>query len=81
MLKEKKKESMVRFAMDYWRRGLCLHFDGDFWIAYDRDWDLNFWEEELPDRVVVWVTAYPYVNGATDTTNFVRLGEVARVRS
>ena len=78
---EEKKESMIQFAMDYWRRGLCLHFDGDYWKAYDKDWDLNFWEEELPDRVVVWVTAYPYVNGATDTANFVRLGEVARVRS
>jgi len=81
MITDKERKSMIAFAKDYWRRELSPKFDGDFWIAYDDGWDLNFWEEELPDRVVVWVTAYPYVDDHTDTSRFVRLSEVARVRS
>lgn len=81
MITDEEKIEMMIFARDYWRRELSKKFDGDSWFAFDDHWDLNFWEEELPDRLVVWVTAYPYVDDHTDASRFVRLGQVATVRS
>lgn len=80
MITEELRLRMYNFALGL-IKGLGENFDGDYWCAFNDDWDINLFEEEMPDRLVVWATAYPVVNGVIDTRSFHRLGRVATLNS